>query len=368
MSEERREDAERDGIHRLAAEWFLRLQDPALSLEETIDWQSWMSADERHARAFRRVEETWQRFNGMPAPPLIGSDAVAADRYDGSVPVSGWLASNQGRRLSERPRVAAARLAWAASVVAVVACGALALHLTSSTERVASSVIETGVGENRTVQLADGSNVLLGGHTRLEVSFGADARKLTLARGEAFFKVAKDPARPFAVQAGSATVTAVGTEFNVRRAADRVVVAVVEGRVLMEPHIPAIQQLPLLSHTASEKRRPRNLDAGNESTVDFDGIESVRPLAAGAATTAWQTGRLDFEREPLRYALESVNRYSRKPIVLGDERLGDVRITGAARSDNITGWVLSIESALGLDAIEEPDRIVLTGPVPDGTR
>lgn len=365
MTEDRVGNVERDEIHEAAAEWLLRLQEPELSLDETMAWQAWMGADPRHARAFQRVETTWHRFHGMPAPALVASDDMAMDRYDGAVPISDWRDSRDSTRSSKpflwrRSRTGLAKLAWAASIAAVVVVSGIALYFTSSREVIASSVVETAVGENRSLRLADGSTVMLGGRTRLKVELRAEARELTLMRGEAFFTVAKDPARPFSVRTGPATVTAVGTEFNVRRAADRVVVAVLEGSVLMEPRVPVIQQLPLLNGTPSEKRRPRQLNAGSQSMADVDGIELLTSLPAGSSAIAWQTGRIDFDREPLRYALESVNRYAGKPIVLGDERLGDLRISGAAFSNNIVGWISSLESALDLRATEEPHRIVLT--------
>lgn len=360
MTRERFVDPERDSVHEAAADWFVRLQDPGLSLDDTLGWQSWMSADEHHAQAFHRIEEAWNRFRGLPRPPLGDTETLAADRYDGSMPVSGWLAGSQ-KAATPRRLPSLRRFALAATIATIALGATLALHFNRSTtgEPVTRTVIETDIGESRRVRLADGSTVALGGHTRLEVSMSARERQLALGRGEAFFDVARDTARPFSVRAGSATVTALGTQFNVRRADDRVTVAVIEGRVLVEPRLPLLQQLPLLRETASKRRQPHRLEAGDQSMLDDGGLESSVQLADSSAATAWQSGRLTFEREPLRYALESVNRYSRKPIVLGDEHLGDLRITGTARSDNIAGWVSSLESAFGLAAIEEPEHIVL---------
>jgi len=351
-------DAEYDAVHETAADWFARLQDPNLSLDDTLSWQSWMSADRRHAQAFRRIEETWQRFRGLPRPALASEITLAADTYNGSVPVSQWLTMAPASQLRRH----SLKLALAASIAVVAVGAALVLYLDNSSNSagsVAGTIVETAVGENRTVKLADGSSIALGGRTRVEVALSADFRRLTLSHGEAFFVVAKDPSRPFSVHAGSATLTALGTAFNVRRADDRIVVAVVEGRVLVEPRLPVIQQLPLLRETVSKKRRPLPLEAGNQTTVDEAGFESAARLADNAAATAWQTGRLAFEREPLRYVLEDVNRYTSKPIVMSDDSVGDLKITGTVLSDNIGGWVSSLESAFALQAIDERDRIVL---------
>lgn len=217
--------------------------------------------------------------------------------------------------------------------------------------------MHTAIGENRSVQLADGSQVTLGGDTTLSVALDGKARRIELIRGEAFFKVAKDSSRPFRVHAGDAAVVAVGTEFNVRRGRDRVSVAVVEGRVIVEPET---RLLPIaLLREFKPKFTPVDLKAGQQTTAGRGGVEAAAPLADSAAATAWRTGRLAFRLEPLRYVLEDVNRYAGKPIVIEDEFVASLRFTGTVKGDNVKGWISSLQSALSVEAVEEPDRIVL---------
>jgi transmembrane sensor len=220
-----------------------------------------------------------------------------------------------------------------------------------------ASVLQTAIGENRKVTLADGSSITLGGNTKLSVDLNDTARRIDLARGEAYFKVAKDRNRPFKVHAGDATVVAVGTEFNVRRGDDRVVVSVVEGRVIVEPEtriLPIALLREFKPNFASIK-----LDAGQQTTAGGRGVEAATPLPDSTTATAWQTGRLAFRLEPLRYVLEDVNRYSPKPIVIEEERIASLRVTGTVVGNNVKGWIGSLESALGIEAVEEPERIVL---------
>jgi transmembrane sensor len=184
----------------------------------------------------------------------------------------------------------------------------------------------------------------LGGDTALRVAFDDTFRRVELTRGEAFFTVAKNPARPFEVRAGAATVRALGTAFNVRRGSERVVVAVLEGRVRI---------------TGAESPVAVPVAAGEQSVVIESSVQAAVRLASPASATAWQSGRLAFDQEPLRYALEVVNRYSPKPIVVENDSLGALLITGSVLSENVDGWVKSLESAFGLEAVEEPERIVL---------
>ena len=88
----------------------------------------------------------------------------------------------------------------------------------------------TAVGEQRVIQLADGSNVSLDTDSRIRVRFAGAERRLELERGQALFDVADD-GRPFVVVAGDTSITAVGTVFDVRRHSDGVKVTLVSGVV-----------------------------------------------------------------------------------------------------------------------------------------
>jgi len=207
------------------------------------------------------------------------------------------------------------------------------------------------------VPLEDGSRIILGGNSRVEVSLSKNLRAIELQRGEAFFVVAKDHTRPFKVHAGEATVTAVGTEFNVRRESDRVVVAVTEGRVVVEPVSPLVP-IALLREFKPKLRAVR-VGAGEKTSAGDAGIEDASKMDDVAAMTSWQTGRLAFRLQPLKYVLQDVNRYAPKPIVLEDQRIGSLSITGTVERDSIGDWISSLERAFDLQAVEEHERIVL---------
>ncbi len=100
--------------------------------------------------------------------------------------------------------------------------------------RSARVVIETRTGTNRDATLPDGSQVTIAGGSRLAARYSEKERGLSLERGEAFFRVKKDARRPFVVHALDATITAVGTAFNVRAEEGAVRVAVTEGAVSVD--------------------------------------------------------------------------------------------------------------------------------------
>ncbi len=335
-------EIESDPLHLAAADWFVRLQSTDLSLEETLAWQVWLHESPANAEAFARIEAISNALRDVPAPVAVTTDLLERDRYDASVPIGDW-----------KPR-AARRWPWAALGVAasfaLVALGFAFLQTPAE-----SNAFETAIGENRSVTLADGSIVALGGDTRIEVALSKNVRAIELARGEALFKVAKDSARPFKVRAGDATIVAVGTEFNVERDSDRAVVSVTEGKVVVNP---AGSLLPVsLLQEFKPKLRSVRVSAGQQTTAGSAGIEE--PTKMEDPATGWQIGHLAFRLQPLRYVLEDVNRYAPKHIVLESESMGALVITGTVEKENIGGWIKSLEHAFDLQATEEADQIVL---------
>jgi len=336
-------DVERDPAHLAAAEWFVRLQASDVSVEDTLAWQSWLKESPHHARAFARMEEVAQAVRSVQPPGAVAAARLAADRYDGSIPLKDW----------REPGVA--RWPWVILAVAAVCAGVVFSVVLWKTA--APNTFSTAIGENRLVTLDDGSTVSLSGDTRIAVVISENERTVDLTRGEALFKVAKDPARPFKVRAGDATVVAIGTAFDVQRDSDRAIVSVTEGRVLVEP---AANFLPVsLLQEFKPNLRTVRLDAGQQTTAGRAGISEPSQVEDPAAATSWQSGRLAFHLQPLRYVLEDVNRYASKPIVLEGAGLGELVITGTVEPENIKGWVGSLQRVFDLEAVEEDDRIVI---------
>lgn len=92
---------------------------------------------------------------------------------------------------------------------------------------------------SRRLTLKDGSVVTLqpGSEITMREGFGRKVRRVHL-RGEAFFDVVRDPARPFIVNSGEVTTHVLGTSFNVRAydSDPEITVSVKRGRVSVRAH------------------------------------------------------------------------------------------------------------------------------------
>ena len=174
---------------------------------------------------------------------------------------------------------------------------------------------DTSHGEQRMISLSDGSTLSLNTDSQVRVALTARARTVELARGEAYFAVSRDPARPFSVIAGEAVVTAIGTAFNVRATAEGAVVSVAEGKVEVR------------TRTASEVL-PVALTAGERAVVSPHSLTRLRDVKASSAA-AWMQGRIEFEAATIEEVMLEFARYSRLEVGFADDTLRQRRITGS---------------------------------------
>lgn len=116
----------------------------------------------------------------------------------------------------------------AASVALVVAIGlgiwrfqdflpAITAENDSKARQLSGDQVIKATTVSKTVNLADGSRVVLEPSSRLTISgrFGQTNREVKLA-GEAFFEVAKNPEKPFLVYSGNVVTKVLGTRFRIK--------------------------------------------------------------------------------------------------------------------------------------------------------
>lgn len=312
-------------IDATAAQWLAR-RDRGLNAAEQDDYLTWLRADPRHAAAVARHAAVLERMMGLGA----------------------WqpeLSAEPNPDLFAPP----ARRPWRvlAPVLAVAAALVLGLFVWRSASPPVPAPQKTFLRVNERQALADGSLVELKDGSRIEVQFTPGERRVRLT-GEAHFTVAKNPARPFVVEAGGVEVHAVGTAFNVRLDDAAVEVLVTEGKVRVEE--PA-RAPATASATAAVRAEPELvLSAGQRALVSLAPVAKAEaPVVAAVspeqvrAVLEWQTPRLQFFETPLADAVAEFNRHNRRPLVLADARLGAVPIGGTFRVDNVEGFVRLLE-------------------------
>lgn len=222
-------------------------------------------------------------------------------------------------------------------------------------------VYETGIGEQRSIELADHSHIALDSSTRIRATLTADARTIEIAQGQAQFNVSHDATRPFKVIAGGHTIVAVGTVFTVEYADQTVHVAMMEGKVAVlsqeSTTIGDAQGSPDLSASGGNAASPVGaapntieLVAGEELRFARDGHPTVKPKADIEAATAWREGKVIFRSEPLGEAVRRLNRYSHTKLQLDGAELSNMNVSGVFDAGDSRAFADVVQSYLPVTA------------------
>jgi transmembrane sensor len=302
----------------------------------------------------------------MPAAGLT-ADTELADDYDGEIPVSRWLAQRRQNGRTWRVGRCAKLLAIAAGVAVLVASGVTlysARYSLWETFRDHAQWYATAASQHRTVELPDGSSITLGARTELSTQYTAARRIIVLKRGEAWFSVAHNAQRPFTVLAGGGAITAIGTQFNVRRDLDanldRVTVTVSNGTVEVGPPKSSNPKPTAESGSSIHPTwAPERLVQGQEVSYDTQGREEEVRTADLEATAAWREGRLEYHHTPLKVVIPRVNRYSEKPIILADSSAGELQFSGTVFEGQVNEWLRALQTTYPIEITESTDRIVI---------
>jgi len=190
--------------------------------------------------------------------------------------------------------------------------------------------IATPVAQRQEVTLADGSHIELNAQTTLVVDFSGADRRVRLAGGEAFFRISKDPARPFFVETPAGSIRVTGTQFNVRtETAASLEVTVLEGTVQVR---------------AGGASTPESLRAGNKLSAGPGGLPVVTVLTPDqlSAALAWRQGQIVFAGTPLREALARFARYHGRNLTATDEAAKQ-SVGGFYSLDDLDGFLSNLE-------------------------
>ena len=357
-------------VYEEACEWFVQFRAGTDGGAARAAFHTWLQQSPAHMGAYLEAASVWNRTASAQIPEKYTRERLIMDAAldsDNVIP----LADAAGRVASVRslgPKKRRWGIAGLAAGIAVLGFG-LALYSYLSSQ----GLYTTGVGEQRSIALADGSVIDLNARSRVQVRYTAMRRDVRLLEGQALFKVAHDHARPFIVQAGDTRVRAVGTQFDVNRLRADLVVTVLEGRVTVGAgnlDVPppnaavTLQRPPASSGGASpEAQESVSVGAGEQVRVNANGKMQPPSHANLAVATAWTQRKLVFESTPLMEVVEQFNRYNARPLELDDPDLGDLQIDGVFSSTDPQPLVRFLRSR-GIQIVETGRAIRVTSGQP----
>lgn len=256
-----------------AAEWFVLLASGEVSNADRQRWLDWRAADPAHEQAWQRAQATSERFATIPRSGVRAALSALAQK---------------------------SRLQRKFGVPLILLCGVAVAGWQYYRHNDISADAVTAIGEQRTLQLPDGSRLVLDTNSAIDIEFSRSERVIRLRRGRIMIETAhrpEDRGRPFSVASDAGRITALGTQFTVEQSGPDTRVVVLEARVSI-----AAAERPGAGHV---------VQAGRTARVTHDAIEqSLSSVSDGSWSrgmyVANDIGLCDFLAEIGRYRATSI--------------------------------------------------------------
>jgi len=292
-------DAER---FEAALEWQVALWSGETDDQDRQCWAVWLAAHPDNLKAWEEVERLAGRLQTVPA--------------------------EVGRRSLQRPAMVTRR--HALTLFALAGAGWIASQNSWVQRRVADC--HSAKGEQRDVDLVDGSRLKLNTDSGVNIQFASE-RRLTVQPGS---EIALDSRRgrggPFFVEMSGMTFDVAASHLLMRDHGDRLQVSVLAGQVDVVSGLSATVAAPLL--------------AGQEVWLSATALQRL-PLNRSAAM-AWTRGVLQADRMPMGLFLAELGRY-RRGLLYCDEDIADLIVSGAYALNDTDFILQSVVEALPVE-------------------
>jgi transmembrane sensor len=336
-----------------AADWLDRLDE--LSPQEQDEYACWLAASSEHMEAARFMahhfginmeqiddalralsEPSYESVSAIPAEITAAQSAIATAAVLETAAVTSLETARRQKQKGWLEAIPAPL--WAVAMLILLV---LPVWWWQSSAPVVTPEVQLYVsaGKQQSLQLADGSSVVLNARSSVQVNLQAERRDITLQQGEAFFEVSQDPQRPFYVTTDLGRIRVVGTAFNVDRNSNSLVVEVEHGIVEVEV-----------------QHHQYRLLAGDALRVSADKAIQYHSDKAGG----WRNGWREVTDEPLPELITHLQRYSERPIELQNVQPG-LMFSGRYSQANVEGTLNLIASLFELELQLDDQQIVLRG-------
>lgn len=236
-----------------------------------------------------------------------------------------------------RPLLVAGGVAIAANVAALIGFYALPSALPPSVDDMRPANVQA---------LEDGSRAILADDSRIIVAMSDEARTIILQAGEVTFNVAKDPARPFVVQAGAVYAQATGTVYSVRKLGQvAVAVEVAEGSVLV--------------WLRDERDQAVLLQAGDKLTLDPKPIDAATPPSHGRPLPEPDIAKISLDNVSIAAAVKRFNKMNTTQIIVEDDAIKATIVVGHFKANDPLGFANAVAVLTGAEAVLADGEIVI---------
>ena len=393
----------RAAIAEEAAEWFVELRESVPTRTDKTRFTDWLAESPVHVEEYLAIAKLYGELTHVDPDKLEGPDSfvddtiVALHRAPPSLDLAAE-ARGQGTALQVSdsleqseyteyasaeepagPEASVGRTAYLSSPVripaqkakrrthfglaaTVLVAVAASFYLYGGRED-APEVYTTGLGEQRSILLDDGSMVSLNTESGMEVAYSQEERRITLTHGEALFDVEENQDRPFWVETGAALIRVTGTQFNVYAQDGSTAVTVIEGTVEVAPRAsPATQVLgtptdsPSNSTGSAHPQGVAKLTVGDQAVVKSGSLAIVATRIDNLEpVTAWTDRRLVFSETLLSDIVTEFNRYNHQRLILDDATVATLEVSGVFSTHDPESLVLFLERIADVEVEHSAD-------------
>ncbi len=322
-----------------AEAWIVKLRSDQVSQQDKEAFSAWLNLSDSHVKAFDEAMEVWDSLSVLahvPESTFIDDQPKAGD--------------TETNTLSPLKHRWSSLKYWNTALASAAVCAfcVVALNWLYPSQEPITQYYSTAAGEVLNVELEDGSIVELNTQTALEVTFTEKQRSLTLTTGEAYFSVASDRERPFVVDFGNGTATAVGTAFNIYTSASETSVTVTEGIVDVKEPV----ELAIPNPQGTRVVESQQVKIGRRGLGPVKNIDTSRSVA-------WRDNTIIFRDTPLPSAIVELNRYLDSPVNVEHSGLPELNVSGTFSLESPVETLDAITTAFNLKKVETSGQYYL---------
>lgn len=301
--------------------------------EERLQAEQWISANEANRKYYDDFKRIWQESEGIAGESQVNEDAAwmrlqhRINKKDIEPPV----------RREPRPTNQWLRIAASILLVGIVGYWVYNRYYD------AHIINKTSGGKVLTQNLSDGSTITLNSNSQLSypAHFTGDNRPVKLV-GEAFFKIAPDKSKPFIISVKGATITVVGTSFDVKNRKGETEVIVATGIVKVKAHGKEVHLYP-----------------GEKVMVTETGTELVKQQNKGSLYNYYITGALVCDQTPLYQLVDKLNEIYKADVVIENNKLRNLPITTTFKDQSLDEILKVITETFNIRVEHQGNRFLL---------
>jgi transmembrane sensor len=244
----------------------------------------------------------------------------------------GWKKISSRYHLAVRPKPTPSLRLRNRMIWQLVACVILVLGITtfyhlkkdekigSDKNRLVYKAVKTLKGQKLNVTLPDGTIVWLNSESvlRFPESFEGNRRELEFS-GEGYFKVAKNPLKPFIIHTAKTKVQVLGTQFNLRA-------------LTMEKATSVVVEEGKVRFTGNSGKQELILTANRRGVFEAEGspgaIMKAEDVYAGKYI-AWKNNELQLDNLSMEQIVHTLESWYNVKIIISRDELRSQRYTGS---------------------------------------